>query len=208
MAWLHLFVLRGMKVKLREALKDMTTTEKIDYVWAYYKGIIIGGLCLLIFVWLMADGLMHKDEEPVGVTILSGTSLEGVQAVEKAFSDQVFDVYVDHFYHEDGKMEENGYQSIERLSTSLAVGQIDLFVIDQKMAELMMLEDVLAPINEMIDTTEIQIDKKDQLILENQWYGIRASQLTELQSLNKSEELYIFIPNTARHLEKTEQLLK
>ncbi len=195
-------------MKLKEVLQGMTTKEKIDYVWEYYKGIIIGSFCFLIFMWLMVDGIMSKDEEPVGVTIFSSTSLEGIQAVEEAFSQLSFDVYVDHFYHEGGKMIENGHQSLERLSTSLAVGQIDLFVINQQMAELMMLEEVLMPIDDIIDTTAIQIDAQDQLILESKWYGIRASQLSELQSLYKSEDLYVFIPATARHSEKIKQILK
>ncbi|SFS95081.1 hypothetical protein [Halolactibacillus miurensis] len=198
----------GMQVKLKEAFQGMTTKEKVDYVWEYYKGIIIGSLCFLLFIWLMVDGFMSKDEEPVVVTILSRTSLAGIEEIEEAFSHETFDVYVDHIYHENGKIPENGMQSIERLSTSLAVGQIDLFVIDQTMAELMMLEEVLAPIDDMIDTTTIQIDQQDQLILENDWYGIRASTLSELQSLEKSDQLYVFIPATARHVKKIEQLLK
>lgn len=186
----------------------MSTREKIDYIWEYYKGWIIGAIFLVIFCVLMIDGFMSKGDEPIGVTILSETSLDGIRKIEDNLSTLPFDIYVDHFYHEDGQMKEAGNQSLERLSTSLAVGQVDLFIMNEILVERMLIEGILLPLSDVLSVSIATFNERDMLVLGDTWYGIRADQLTVFQELKEADQLYITVPATARHYQEVNQLLE
>lgn len=194
-------------IGLRETLKGMTKKDQIDYIWEYYKGWILGSLLLGVLLFLFIDGLLNKDAEPLGVTVLSDATVEEINGLTEDLDAFGVEAYLNHIYHEGGRLEDQGLQILERLSTSLAVGQIDIFVLDQALASEMLEEDMFKPLDEVI-TNAASIPEAERFTDAGNYYGIKASAFSLFDAYPNLKDLYLFVPQTARHPEEINQFFE
>lgn len=195
-------------MRLSEQLEGMPFKEKADYLWEYYQAYFWGGLLLIGFLVLFLHGILSDEEEPLGITILSEATLTEVEEMREELTGYAFPIYLDHIQHRGGVLSENGYQTLERLSTSLAVGQIDLFVIERQLADTLIEEGLFSPLDQMIDLSEFSNETAVYFYFEEERYGMEANVIPFFEEQNRFEDHLLFIPATARNLEKLDDFLR
>ncbi|MBM7541588.1 hypothetical protein [Amphibacillus cookii] len=197
-------------IKLKDALAGMKTAEKVEYIWEYYKLHIIGSIFLLVFVWLMVNGLLTKDAEPLGITVVSEATLAELETVEEQLllhMDNDFDILFEYMQHQGGIVVGDSYEMLERLATSIGVGQVDLLVTNGPFAEQLIDENILSPLDEMMELDQLG-SSHERLEVDGVTYGIRTADLLFFKEHQTFQDTYLFVPESGRNKEESQALIK
>ena len=182
----------------------MTKKDQIEYIWEYYKGWILGGLLIGVLLFVFIDGVLTKNDDQLSLTIFSDATAAEIDEIKEALAQFDDNAYLNHIYYAGGQWQEQEVKLLERLSTSLAVGQIDIFVTDQSFAGDMIEKGMFQPLTNVISVPESI--SNDEIVSDNgKEFGIKASLLSLFDALPNSSELYLFIPETTRHPEAVNQ---
>ncbi|SEO52972.1 hypothetical protein SAMN04488134_108151 [Amphibacillus marinus] len=198
-------------VKFREAIKGMSTKEKIDYIWEYYKLVIFGFIFLIAFVWLVADSIINQDPDPIGLTIISESSLTQVDELKNDFDSlntSPHPLLFDHFYHQGGIIEDQALQMLERLATTIGVGQVDLLISPLPFAEQLIEEEILIPFDDQQLINQLNNLAIELLLIESDVYGISTSSNHVLTQYDGFTDSYIFLVASGRQHEEAITLIE
>lgn len=198
-------------VKLKDAIAGMSTKEKVDYIWEYYKLHIIGVLFLIIFAVLMVDGLLNKGEDPLGITVVSEANLEQINTVEtelNALDFETFNLFFEHIQHQGGLIEDNAIELMERLAMTIGVGQVDILVTNAPFAEQLISEDILAPLDEIVDVNRLVEQGHQMLEVNGDIYGVSTAHFAIFDQHDVYHETYLFVPGSGRNKDEAELFIQ
>lgn len=197
--------------RLIATLRTMSSKkEKIDYIWEYYKLHIIGSVSAIIFLVVMVGNIFGEEEKIFEVMVVSEANSTVIEQVEEDLSDHRFDAFTlffEYIQHNGGKIEENAYQQMQKMSAALSVGQIDIIITDKSLAEQLIGEDLFLPLSEVIDLN--QIDQENYQLVDfetDEIYGISTKNAAYLddQTFN---DTFILVPATSRNQEYVQEVL-
>ncbi|WP_017472496.1 hypothetical protein [Amphibacillus jilinensis] len=197
-------------VKLRDALKGMTVREKVAYIWEYYKLHIIGSIFLLVFTWMLIDGLLTKGDQPLGITVVSEATIEELTSVEEQLllhTDNDFDILFEYIQHQAGVMEGDSYEMLERLAMTIGVGQVDLLITNAPFAEQLIDENIIARLDDLINHNQLDL-RHEWLKIDGVAYGIPTANLLFFKDHQTFHDTYLFVPGSGRNKEESQALIE
>lgn len=121
----------------REALKNGTPKEKLNYFWYYYKWYVIGGLIAIILIGSFVYQLVTRTETVFEAVMMNATLLTQDEIYAEEFGEYIGmnpkeeNVMFDTSIHvsEDSR-DEISYTSIMKLTAYTAAGDLDVMVTD------------------------------------------------------------------------------
>lgn len=199
--------------RLIETLKTMhNRREQIDYIWEYYKLHIIGSVAATIFIVLFIVNLFSQDEDIFQITVINQATLPAIEKLEEDISGQVVNdlsLYVEHIQHKGGMIEDNGYQLMQKMSTSLAVGQIDMLIAEPQFAAQLVKEGIFVPLSEVINLEQFNEEDYQFTMLDmDEVYGISTEKMTYFNEDQAFKDTYIYVPATSERQGEIQAVLE
>lgn len=199
-----------MKRPLKEILSEMSTNEKIKYIWEYYKYYIIGFIVLVIFVVYTVYSVANKKEDILNIVMITDyANPEQVEEVKE-------NIYQNLLTEEEKESSNIIIQTLrlksedmqagvemQKLAAQLSAGDIDFFIADQEYFDQMNQDGQLLPFNELEGTSELNLPE-DQLVSgnENGVTGIKINSNSIFDGLiQKDEEKILFTPINVQNKE-------
>lgn len=126
----------------REALKNGTPKEKIQYFWYYYKWHTIVGLIVIAMIVSIIKTVVFQKETAFYAAFLNAATRYtgrdiGAEFVEYAGIDgKTYDVMIDSsMFIDKDKMDTSSVSAAQRISVYLAAGDLDVLVTDTDSAQ-------------------------------------------------------------------------
>ncbi|KRG10892.1 hypothetical protein [Lederbergia galactosidilytica] len=199
-----------MKRPLKEILSEMSTNEKIKYIWEYYKYYIIGFIVLVIFVVYTVYSVANKKEDILNIVMITDyANPEQVEEVKE-------NIYQNLLTEEEKESSNIIIQTLrlksedmqagvemQKLAAQLSAGDIDFFIADQEYFDQMNQDGQLLPFNELEGTSELNLPE-DQLVSgnDNGVTGIKINSNSIFDGLiQKDEEKILFTPINVQNKE-------
>ncbi len=157
------------------AFKNMTTNQKIEYIFDYYKfhiGVVL--LVLAIIIYIMHGIITHKDSainitisnlylDTETETLITDSFLKSQNIDTNKNKAEIYSIAVTK---EDNAGAEYTYASHMKLMTMITAEQIDVILMDKNSYELFSSEGYLSDMKEYIsDTSLFEGGKTDHIIL-------------------------------------------
>ncbi|WP_117148946.1 hypothetical protein [Paraliobacillus zengyii] len=197
--------------RLIATLKTMSSRrEKIDYIWEYYKLHIIGSVSAVLFLYIMIGNIFGEEEKVVEIMVVSEASLPVIEQVEEDLSEhsfEAFTLYIEYIQHKGGKIEENAFDQMQKMSAAISVGQIDIMITDETLATQLIEEDLFLPLSEVIDLK--QLNQEQYQLIDfgtNEVYGISTKNIAYFDD-ESFNDTFILIPATSSNLEYVQSVM-
>ncbi len=195
--------------------KDLTRKEKIEYIWAYYKLHIMGGIIVLFFVITMINRIFIHKPVKVAANIgiigkyLISDDMEGFEqkATEGVIAqgDDAGVIQVDFFTADQKNQPYMTLGSIQRFMGLVSNGEIDIVVTDTEQFTQLAKDHAFMRLD-----TVLEEDKMEHL--EQRWvqiqgkedsreyiYGVRLNEISPLTVLvDPSDQMIGFMANSKR----------
>ncbi|MCJ8006044.1 hypothetical protein ACFFF5_05075 [Lederbergia wuyishanensis] len=200
-----------MKKPLKEILAGMTTSEKVKYIWEYYKFFIIGGIILVVLIFSMVNSIVNKKEVVLNVVVMTGL-------YDPEYIDQLKNKLYEEFLTEEERDKSNiVIQTInsssdqldmkmgadmQKMAAELSAGYIDFFIVDKEFFDNMNDQNQLmsfqktSGINDWpIPSDHLHFSKENSEDIT----GIDISTLNLFKGMVKDEDKIICVPANAKN---------
>ena len=206
-----------MQKKLKDILAPMTTKEKINYIWHYYRVHIIIGIVILIVLITTVNGILNKKDPAINMMVLGEKvdynmteTVRGQMNKEFLTDEQQKDyeiVLQPIIYSEDG-MDGSGPVGLQKMVAEIAGGFLNILVANQAMYEQMNVENQLKDINSVVDLSSYDFDPEENFYYEgDKVTGIKASAIAILDKIIYDEDAILYLPGNAKEQEFTSDFL-
>lgn len=135
-----------MKRPLREILSEMTTQEKINYIWEYYKFHIIGTIVVLILIIYTVHSVVNKKDDILNIVLMTQyADPEQIELVKDTLYQELLtdeerdssNIIIQTIRpNKDGKDIQAGME-MQKMVAELSAGYIDFFIADPDFFEQM-----------------------------------------------------------------------
>ncbi|MCJ7841727.1 hypothetical protein MUB24_12630 [Lederbergia sp. NSJ-179] len=201
-----------MKRPLREILSEMSTKEKMNYIWEYYKYFIIGFIVLVIFIVYTVYSIANKKEDILNIVLITDyASPEQVEQVkENLYHNFLTDEERDtsNIIIQTLRLKSEDMQAgveMQKLAAQLSAGDIDFFIADQDFFEQMNQEGQLLSFQELEGIDDLPFQKEQLFYADDndqKVTGVNISSNPVFQDLiQKEEEKILFIPINVKNKE-------
>ncbi len=178
----------------REALKHGTLKQKLGYFWDYYKWHLIGGIVLLVVVVSFLSHVLGQKTEVFYAAMLNSTKLNqegsladqfltytGIDPADnQAILDDAMRISFDY-------LDELSIYSVQKLSSAVASGQLDVIVAGDDLFAHYAMEGVLSDLRDSF--TQEQLDALSPYL----YYVDRPVMEQVIEDTRKSN--YVFNPD-------------
>ncbi|GIN57466.1 hypothetical protein J8TS2_17850 [Lederbergia ruris] len=199
-----------MKRPLREILSEMSTNEKIKYIWEYYKYYIIGFIVLVIFIVYTVYSIANKKEDILNFVLITDyASPEQVELVKDEIQKNLLtkeERESSNIILQTLRLKSDDMQAgmeMQKLAAQLSAGDIDFFIADQDYFDQMNQEGQLLSFDELEGISELTLPE-DQLVYgdDHEIKGIKITSESIFQGLiQEDEEKILFTPINVKNKE-------
>ncbi|MBO0994518.1 hypothetical protein [Bacillus sp. SD088] len=197
-----------MKRPLKEILSEMSTNEKIKYIWEYYKFYIIGFIVLIILITYTVYSIANKKEDILNFVVITDyADPEQVQQLKDEIQQDLLtkeeressNIIIQTLRIKSEDMQAG--MEMQKLAAQLSAGDIDFFLADQDYFDQMNQSGQLLSLDEVSELTL----PEEQLLAgdDNGITGIKIGSESIFQDLiqNDEEEKILFTPVNAKNKE-------
>lgn len=208
-----------MKKGLKEILAPMSWSERLDYIWEYYKWPIIGTLFVLFVILSGINDVMNKKDVVLNIFAASlDADMEKVEELEHRLNDLIIpddeqddsQILLQVFHYnktENGIIFPQGVK--EKMLVEMSSQTLDVLLIpEEEFLKFQPLEDSFKDLATLLDNPipieeEYVITGKNQEIL-----GIRVAAITGLHDIFPDTDLVLGIPKNSIQTENSKVFLE
>ena len=194
---------------MKEILAPMSTKEKIEYIWDYYKLHIIGTLFTFIAIGSFVHSWMsHKDSALQIMIAGEQINRENAYTLQETLNKQLLsknerkekEVIVQAVtYSSDGNNPDSAV-SLQKIIAEIAAGTVDVLIIDKKFFDQMNKDGQLIPIQSLSEGKKLPYkevyyspaNRKDIV-------GIKAGDIAMLKAIVYKEDLILCVPGNTNN---------
>jgi hypothetical protein len=185
----------------------MNFTERIEYIWAYYKLHILFALCSILLLSFTASSfLSSKNDITVNIMVVdNGKKTEEFVDLLMDINEESVDYQykVDYVIHSGGKMEDQSYEQVQKLIANLATGLVDIMIVDQDLYVELKKQEAYLPIKEVLslktENNDLEIDDL---------YGIKTTDIAALKVVKSLKDKVICFPVKSQKKEFSRKFIK
>ena len=193
----------------------MTSKQKTEYIWEYYKFHIIGSILLIAFVTSFVVDVMRSKETVLNITLLGNVivpdKIEELQ--NKATSELVNDpknkqeIRFDFLIKTDDMKDQYSIASMQKLQASVAAAEVDIMIMDKKDFEIYASQGMFMKLKTIpvIDKLNLPNDaylkhKVTETDTEEEVYGINVENMSILKDIgyDTKNKVLCVVANTKR----------
>ncbi|MBS4198726.1 hypothetical protein KHA93_03560 [Bacillus sp. FJAT-49732] len=198
----------------------MTTSEKVKYIWEYYKFYIIGAVALVVLIFSMVHSIVNKKE-----VVLNGVVMSGLYDPE--YMDQLENKLYEEFLTKEERDKSNiVIQTInsstdqldmkmgadmQKMAAELSAGYIDFFIVDKDFYDNMNDQNQLMSFQKTSGITDwpipnehLHFSKEDK----DDITGIDISTIGLLSGMVKDGDKIICVPANAKNTKYISRFLQ
>jgi hypothetical protein len=206
-------------ISLREGLANKTFTEKLDYIWTYYKLHIFAILALLFFVVSYISAQVNRQDVYCNITYVGDSiNVEDLVPVKDKLNDIVLHnvknsvINFDSIFIDDKSS--SGLAMQQKLQVNIAAQQIDIAIVNKEYFEQNFSNDMflnLESLNEFstLSASNHELIKKTDSNGNNGTYGISIKNSSILNDIHftNGDNIIVVISNT-QHKDAVVNVLK
>lgn len=183
----------------------MSTRQKLEYIWAYYKSCIFGALAVVILVGIGINFYQHSRIQTVlGVSLINVAKVDNEQ-LEKDFKAYIGDedkyhevsIGVNIFANEDGKMNNGNLQA--KIVAEAQAQAMDVFLCPRGVYESLKEDDVLFVSPEEYFTDQ-ELESLGDMVLE-EGIHIGKTEVLEQYATVLDNDMYLLITGSSKNKE-------
>lgn len=150
----------------REAMKNGTPKERLNYFWCYYKWHTIIVVAVIAFIVSFAYEIVTRKENALYVACLntiplaedSGEAFTNDYLAASGIDTNEYEILVDtSMVLTPGSMDENTYNTVQKMSVYVAAGEIDVMVTDQQAFEYYAYVDFLLDLRTILTEEQLKV---------------------------------------------------
>ena len=156
-------MLKYEKEHEKAAFKELSGKEKLDHIWTYYKGFIIGGILLLLFgAWSLNHYIFNppkQDSLAIGAVssryldLMDTETSDTLNLMLPTLSDKrhqitIYDLLMTH------DADQNSYYNSQRLFMMVAAESLDVLIGDEEMMKALGQADLLLNLEDFVTNEE------------------------------------------------------
>jgi len=209
-----------VKKPLKEILSEMSTSEKVKYIWEYYKFFIIGGIVLIVLIASMAHSIATKKEVVLNVVVMTGLYdpeyMDHLQdkLYKEFLTDQERDksnIVIQTMNSSSDQLDMKVGIDMQKMAAELSAGYIDFFIVDKDFFDNMNDQNQLMSFQKTSGITDWPIpnehlhfstDNKEDIT------GIDISAIGLLNGMAKDGEKVICVPANAKNTKYISRFLQ
>ena len=147
-----------MKKSLKEILSPMSTSEKIKYIWHYYRLHILGVLAIIIILSVSVNSIMNKKETVMNVMVVGEmVDTTRLDEIKETLNEELIDeserdsaeIMVQFVNYSPTNGNPQAQMGIQKVVAELAAGAIDVMIIDKDFFDQLNTDDQLLSIQEV-----------------------------------------------------------
>lgn len=186
-------------------MASMSTKEKIEYIWEYYKFHIIGTIAAIILLFSLISNIGEKKEVYLNMTILGrGINTEGIVQLQEQLTKKLVkdvaeeEVFIQTLNYDKSSKDESSRVGIQKFSAEISTGSIDLLIVDKELFEEISSQQGLLALNDFkgFDKLNLTLTTGDKV------YGIGTPNIQQLAPLGLDENMVLCVPKTTKNLKR------
>lgn len=147
-----------MKKSLKEILSQMDTSEKIKYIWHYYRLHILGVLAIIIILSVSVNSIMNKKETIMNVMVVGEmVDTTRLDEIKETLNEELIDegernsaeIMVQFVNYSPTNGNPQAQMGIQKVVAELAAAAIDVMIIDKDFFDQLNTDDQLLSIQEV-----------------------------------------------------------
>ena len=205
---------RKEKMELeREKLSEMTITEKLGYIWTYYKPLIFGIIGVIALIFIIRNQIENsKYYDILSIGVANSSNFDSVEPVQEELKqvlgnpeDKYQRVGIDTSYSFGYNIAENGdYNTIMKFAAVTAAQGMDIMICNEDAHKHFEGQEYFMDLTELFTEEECQkynISKGDTAI------EITDSARYQEMSLTSYEPVYLAVLANAQNLDTTKAFI-
>ena len=206
-------------ISLREGLANKTLTEKLDYIWTYYKLHILGILILIFFVGSYISAQINRQDVYCNITYIGNTiNAEELTPAKNKLNDLLLQnnkklvINFDSIFTDDNSS--SGLAMQQKLQVHIAAQQIDIAIVNKEFFEQNFSSDMFLNLESLTGFSTLPVSnheliKKTDSNGNNGTYGISIKNLNILNNIHfaNNDNIIVVISNT-EHRDAVVNVLK
>jgi len=203
--------------------KDLSTKEKADHIWEYYKLQIIGAILAVLFVfWLLNHYIINPPAETVLDISIFGEYSD--TDAEMELKEKLDGLVIDEGANEETNVEffitstEVDYNiqqaTVVKMAGKSSLGEFDIMIFADGQYQRFLDEDALMPLTDLIQAGDIQVNEERYIYgtkateHPDQVYLVDISDKAFIKKIMPTEEkAFLAIHVNTKHLDKIRQTL-
>ncbi|WP_078544530.1 hypothetical protein [Litchfieldia alkalitelluris] len=209
-----------MKKKLSDILAPMSFTEKISYLWEYYRIHFIASIVILIVLVTTISSIIEKKDIVLNIVVMGQmVDSEKLQSLQNSVNVELVneedrnssEVSVRHIQYSSTQMDQQASVGLQKMAAEMSSKAIDIFVVDKALFEqinsqgqLLNLEDIQGVELSSIDESHLYLSAQQ----EGQVVGIDSTAMNIFSDVTTGGEFVLCIPANAQNMEKISQFFE
>jgi hypothetical protein len=166
-------------------LKTMSTKERIEYIWEYYKLPIILTLFSILFIGYLASSFFSEEESFLNIMVVDRGQSEEFNSLIAKLNEETTDqkFRVDYIIHSSENLGSESYAQVQKMFANIATGSVDMMIVDQEFFDELMEQQAFTPIN----------NGKEEV------YGIKVSDFERFNEISGYQDKMIGVPVNSKN---------
>lgn len=200
---------RKEKMELeREKLSQMKFTEKLEYIWTYYKPVIFGIIGVIVLIFIIRNQIENsKYYDILSIGVANSSSMESLEPLEAELKEEFGDpednyqrVGIDTTFTFGMDMSNGDYNTVMKFAAVTAAKELDLLICNEDVYEHYNDQEYFMDLTELLSEEECQkynISEGDT--------GLEITDLPRYQEmqLTSYEPVYLAVLVNAQNLDTT-----
>ncbi|MBS4177337.1 hypothetical protein [Lederbergia citrea] len=207
-----------MKKSLKETLAPMDNSEKIQYIWHYYKYFIIGAIALVLFITYAISSVANKKEDVLNIVMMADSvNPDEVDKLKETLSEELLtkevreksNIRIQTMQTSSDQMDMQAGVEFQKMAAELSAGYIDIFVVDKEFFENMNEGQLLSfqKLSGMKDLPFQEDHVYHSKANEKEITGVNISEIPLLVNVIQGQDKVLCMPANAKNTEYISRFL-
>ncbi|MFD2804576.1 hypothetical protein ACFSYB_06865 [Litchfieldia salsa] len=158
----------------------MSTKERIDYIWEYYKLPIILTLCSIFFIGYIVSSFLKEEEPFLNIMVVDHAQSQELNSLLSKINEETPDqkFQADYIMYSSENISSDSYAQVQKMFAHLSTGSVDMMIVDQELFDQLMDQKAFSPIN----------NGNEEL------YGVKISDMERFSEIPTYQDKLIGIP--------------
>lgn len=209
-----------MKKKLGEILAPMTFSEKISYLWEYYKIHFIVTIVVLIFIGTSIASFAGKKEIVLNIVVMGEMiNSERIQTLQDELNVELLDeselddkqISLRYIHYSSTQMDQQSHVGIQKMAAEMTSKSIDLFILDKTLFDQFSREGSLVSLSDFAEFDMNAFEKNDLYfspVNDGQVDGVNISVFERFMDIDINGDKILCIPLNAQNIEMISQFFE